>query len=246
MKKSILLYAILFGVSISCQQESAILFQDDFEHHEVNKSPDSPWKVYGEGTVAIDTTKSFSGKQSVHFVSGEGYKNRAFIGLDHLFPVQGNTYYGKLKMYVEEASPDGIHWTMIQSSGKVQGEQFSAEVRYGGQHHKNIMANYDTQGVRSDCWQHSNVQLPEQEWFTIDWFFDGTHNLMKFWLNGKEVSSVTVQDKGEGCVANDTNGQWKFPVFENVLVGWVDYQTGGGHRSVWIDDVILSTTMIKE
>ncbi len=245
MRELTILYILVFFLG-GCSKNETILFKDDFENHKVGQVPGAPWEKTGEGTVLIDDTKSFSGGQSVHLVSGEGYTNRAFIGIDHIFPILQNKYYGKLKMYVEEASPDGIHWTMIQSSGKVSDGSFSAEVRYGGQHHKRLMANYDTNGVKSDCWQHSEIEIPEQEWFSLQWYFDGSKNTMKLWLNEEEITSISVIDKGEGCVDKGTNGKWKFPVFENVLIGWVDYQTGGGKRSIWIDDVVISSDLIQE
>lgn len=235
--KNFILFLFL-TLCVSCQNEH-ILFQDDFEAYTVGEAPQAPWKKEGAGKVAIDTTKHYSGKQSVHFTSGEGYKNRALIGLSHIFPVAENRYYGSLQLYVAKASPDGVHWTMIQSSGQVPGKNYRSEVRYGGQHNQQLMANYETMGVASDCWQHSSVKIPENQWCSLKWFFDGTTDTMKLWLNDVLVEEITVTGSGQGCVANDTNGQWSFPVFENIFVGWVDYQTGGGTRNVWIDDVTI-------
>jgi len=243
-------YTYISGIIIcvlffSCTKKSVILFEDDFENHTIGKIPGTPWKKTGNGIAIIDTSRAFSGNQSVHFSTGAGYRNRAFIGLDHLFPLKKNKYYGSLHMYVEEASPNGIHWTMIQSSGKVKDKNYSSQVRYGGQHHKKLMANYETKGVKSDCWQHSEVKIPEKTWFTLQWHFDGNHNKMQLWLNGKIIESISTIKRGNDCLENDTNGIWKFPVFENILVGWVDYQTGGGNRHVWIDDVIISTNLLE-
>ncbi|WP_147405015.1 hypothetical protein [Aquimarina sp. AD10] len=238
--KSCILIIISVFVVCSCAKDT-ILFEDNFEGHTLGNIPNKPWKKSGAGIVVIDTLKSFSGNKSVHFISGEGYKNRAFIGLDHIFPIVKNCYFGTMKMYVEEASPNGVHWTMLQSSGKVRSQNFSAEIRYGGQHQKHLMANYDTQGLKSDCWKHSQVKIPEKKWFTLKWMFDGDRNTMKLWLDGTIVEAITVKDYGEGCAFDEVNNKWIFPVFENVLMGWVDYQTGGGTRNVWIDDVVITT-----
>ena len=133
---------------------------------------------------------------------------------------------------------------MIQSSGKVKGTDFSSEIRYGGQHQKKLMANYDTQGVKSDCWQHSQTKIPEKKWFKLQWHFNGNEDHMQLWLDGVFIESISLEGKGEGCAESGTDGKWKFPVFENVLVGWVDYQTGGGDRNIWIDDIVISTNQI--
>lgn len=242
MSKYFLLIIILTAFC-ACDAKKSILFSDDFESYAEGEVPAAPWVKSGGGKVFVDASKSRSGKKSVHFISGEQYKNRAFIGLfdKAIFPLKKNRYYGQMFMWVDEASPDGVHWTMLQSSGKVTGKNFSAEIRYGGQHRKRLMANYETNGVKSDCWQHSTVQIPEKRWFKIAWFFDGKNNLMKFWLDGKPLDEIAVKDKGEGCVSNDLEGKWLFPVFENIQIGWVDYQPNGGERNVWIDDFQISS-----
>jgi len=66
--------------------------------------------------------------------------------------------------------------------------------------------------------------------------FDGNGNTMKLWLNDVLVESLIVINQGEGCVSEETNGQWRFPIFENVFIG----QTGGGTRNIWVDDVVIS------
>jgi hypothetical protein len=149
-------------------------------------------------------------------------------------------------MFVEEASPDGVHWTMLESSGKIPGKDIVAEVRYGGQHGKRLMANYETVGTRTDCWQHASVKIPERKWFKINWFFDGTRNTMRIWIDDKPVNEITVKGRGEGCLGNDLNDEWIFPVFENVQIGWVDYQLKGGTRDVWIDDFAISSKPLRK
>ena len=231
----------------ACDTKKSLLFADDFESYKVGAVPASPWVKSGGGKVYVDDTKSHTGQKSVHFISGEQYKNRAFIGLfdKSIFPLKKNRYYGSMFMWVDEASPDGVHWTMLQSSGKVADKNFSSEIRYGGQHQKRLMANYETNGVKSDCWQHSSVKIPEKGWFKVEWFFDGNNNSMKFWLDDKPLEEIAVKDKGSGCVNNDLDGKWLFPVFENVQIGWVDYQSNGGARNVWIDDFRISTKPLK-
>ncbi|MFK8101891.1 MAG: hypothetical protein AB8G15_05185 [Saprospiraceae bacterium] len=231
---------LILCFSLACQEEAVILFQDDFESYPLGKITQGPWTTAGAGAIRIDETNAFSGRQAVQFISGEGYANRAFLALETIFPLLGNQYFGKLNMYLETASPDGIHWTMIQSSGKVAGQNFRAEVRYGGQHQKQLMANYDTQGVTSDCWQHAPIPIPEGRWFSLAWEFNGPQNQMKLWLDGKLIEALTIDGRGEGCVENGTQGQWLFPVVEKLSLGWVDYQEGGGTRKLWIDDVVIS------
>jgi hypothetical protein len=130
---------------------------------------------------------------------------------------------------------------MIEASGSVKNTNYQASVRYGGQHKKQLMANYDTKGVKSDCWQHSEVKIPEGEWFTIDFVFDANNNEMQCAINGKNIEKLHVVNQGEGCLENDLNNQWIFPVFDTLSLGWADYQMGGGQRTIWIDDVRIKS-----
>lgn len=223
----------------------SLLFTDDFESYNEGEVPASPWVKSGGGKVFVDAEKSHSGRNSVHFVSSEQYKNRAFIGLfdKSIFPLKKNRYYVSMFMWIDEALTNGVHWTILQSSGKVADKNFSSEIRYGGQHQKRLMANYETNGVKSDYWQHSSFQIPEKRWFKVAWFFDGGNNSMKFWLDDNPLDKIAVKDKDEGCVSNDLSGEWLFPVFENVQIGWVDYQPHGGERNLWIDDFRISTNV---
>lgn len=234
---------VLLLFLMACQPNPKVYFADDFESYESQQIPGGKWGVDGVGTVLVDEEKAASGSRSIHFVSGEGYAKRAFLTLDNFLPPGINRYYGSMKMYVTKASPDGIHWTMIESSGQVPDQTFRAAIRYGGQQNKHLMANYDTQGVKSDCWQHSSTVIPEGRWFTVSWYFDTEKNHSQLWLDGKLLTDITIEGSGQGCLDNETNGQWLFPTPERLSLGWVDYQTGGGDRSVWIDDVVITAAL---
>lgn len=225
----------------SCKEEGDLIFHDSFEYYDVGFVPKGPWAASGNGLIKVDSAKSHSGDFSVYFESGEGFSNRAFLRLigNPLFPFSYNRITGSFYIWLEEASPDGIHWTMVQAGGPVQDEEYKSEVRYGGQHQKRLMANYDTQGANTDCWHHSATALPEKEWVKVGWQFDGMNKTMKFWLNDRLIDDLTIVEKGQGCIGNDLEGKWVFPVFEELVIGWVDYQSGGGTRRFWIDDVML-------
>lgn len=226
-------------IAMSCKSDGDIIFHDSFEYYDVGVAPLGPWSKTGAGIVRVDTTKSYTGKQSIYFESGEGFNNRAFLRLEGtpLFPFMYNRISGSFYIWLDEASPNGIHWTMVQATGKVKDQDFKSEIRYGGQHEKKLMANYDTKGKKTDCWHHSDLMMPEKEWAKIGWQFDGKNQLMKFWLNDELIEDLTVLGKGQGCVSHELDDQWIFPVFDELMIGWVDYQTGGGTRRFWIDEV---------
>ena len=230
------------GASGSANTCAGTLICDDFEAY--TGKPAAPWTVNtNQGTVAIDTERHMSGKQSVKFsTTGANTYQRAFIGVEGApFPLTGNAFYGRMMIYATSAANDGVHWTMIQAEGPVAAQGITnATVRYGGQQMKSLMANYDSTGKKSDCWQHSATKMPEAQWACMQWYFDGKTNTQKFWLNGVAIDDLTVTGKGQGCIDHETNDMWYFPQsFSKAYVGWESYQKDDA-RTVWIDDVALS------
>lgn len=232
-------------------------FCEDFEGHPEGAAPGAPWtNDIGEGSAVVESGKSVSGARAVHFTTGNAYGGRALLGLDvpEVFPTKH--LYGRLRMWLTQASPDGVHWTMIEANGPTQAagvwndQPFSATIRYGGQHEQRLMANYDTPGYYdnnmgpgSDCWHHSQQKIPEGVWACMEWEFDSDGRTMRFWLDGQEVADLTVGEMGQGCIHHDTMDQWYYPNMERMSVGWVDYQDGGA-RELWIDDITVGPARV--
>jgi len=197
------------------------------------------------GNVSIDSAQHKSGTKAVKFTTtGALDYQQAYISLDKIFPIANNAFYGRLMIYATKAANDGVHWTMIEGEGAATAQGItSAKVRYGGQHEQRLMANYDSSGKASDCWQHSASKMPEGKWTCMEWYFDGAGNTQKFWLDGKAIDDLTVTGEGEGCVSQETQGKWIYPSFARVDLGWESYQKDDP-REVWIDDVAIGTTQI--
>jgi len=112
------------------------LFCDDFEEDAVGQPPAAPWSPStNAGTVAVDSTRAFSGSKAVlaSAPNGPTYR-RAFIGLGSgspIFPGAASEMYGRAMIWLE-AAPTEVHWTMIQAQGPAADGTHNAEYRYGG------------------------------------------------------------------------------------------------------------------
>jgi hypothetical protein len=230
------------GAASGCQ---GALLCDDFESYA--DTPGAPWKVTknSAGNVVIDGAQHRSGSKAVKFTtSGAMSYQQAFISLEKIFPIANNAFYGRMMIYATAAAKDGVHWTMIEGEGANTAEGIdNAQVRYGGQQMKSLMANYDSSGKKSDCWRHSATKMPEAKWACMEWYFDGATNTQKFWLDGKAIDDLTVMGQGDGCINQDTGGKWIYPSFSRLNLGWTSYQTDDP-REVWIDDVAIGTSQI--
>lgn len=228
---------------------SGALICDDFESY--TGTPAGPWKVTKTdfGNVSIDSTQHRSGTKAVKFTTTGGmapdkYYQLAYISAEKIFPVANNAFYGRMMYYVTKAANDGVHWTMIEGEGPATAQGISnALVRYGGQQQQRLMANYDSTGKKSDCWQHSATKIPEAQWACMEWYFDGATNTQKFWLDGKAIADLTVIEEGDGCLSQDTGGKWIYPSFTRLNLGWGTY-VKDDPREAWIDDVAVGTTRI--
>jgi hypothetical protein len=225
------------------------LLCDDFESYAVGSPPGAPWSVSTNGgSVTIDSTRAYSGTRSVHVTTdGMAPYRQAYFSVSGapVFPVAGNVVFGRMMIWLTAAPTMTTHWTNIQGEGPVTGQSqsYRAFTRYGGQVSEQLMANYDTSGVSSDCWQHSQVPIPTQRWACFEWRFDGPNNEMDFWLDGTSISALTVIGQGSGCISNGTNGKWNLPEYDTLRLGWEHYQTSIP-IDMWIDDVGIDSKRI--
>jgi len=234
-----------------------VLFCDDFEDDAPGQAPLAPWVASTNGaTVAVDTTRAFSGANSVHVFSdtAAAYR-RGYFALQGqpVFPAASTAMYGRIMVWLESVpiTPPNmplVHWTMIQGEGLARQGDHNALYRYGGQQQAGagFMANYETTDpTNTDCYQHSQTRIPVGTWTCLEWHFVQATNEMQLWLNGTEVTDVHIVDRGAGCLGNDLQGVWEAPPqFQSIYLGWERYQTPTNDGNLWIDDVAISTTRI--
>ncbi len=222
------------------------LLCDGFEEDTPGQAPGTPWQTsLNGGSVQVDSTRAFKGSHSVHISAEAKSYARAYMSVSGapLFPVAGNQFFGRMMMYVSAAPEGSVHWTNIQAEGPVAGQTYRSMYRYGGQQNKRLMANYETEGTASDCWQHSATTLPEAKWTCMEWHFDGTTDRMELWLDGKALSDLSVDERGEGCLGNGTGGNWYAPTFDVLRLGWEHYQNTSA-KDLWIDEVAVGSTRL--
>ncbi|UQA59460.1 hypothetical protein [Polyangium aurulentum] len=231
------------------------LFCDDFEAFAAQGEPSGAWAVSkNKGAAVVDTTRAHSGKQSVKITTdaSSSYKSVLMAYSDKL-PVAANVVHGRMMMWLESAPTGTVHWTFIAGQGPVEGQNYTAIYRYGGQHPitnngafvgSKLMANYETNGIGSDCWHHAKDEVvPVGKWACVEWKFDGPKNEMQFWLDGAEIQTLHVQGAGQGCVHQPADFPWTAPSFEKMAIGWESYQADEA-RTMWIDDVVISEAPI--
>ena len=241
------------------------IYCDNFDSYAPGGDPGGKWVTSkNNGSISVDTTRAHSGASSVKFTADKssGYRSVMLALKDKsLLPVAGNVVYGRMMFWLESAPEGTVHWTFLDGQGPVPNQPYSAVYRYGGQLPvtqngtfvaSQMMANYDSpssygnppMGPSSDCWLHSDKKvIPVGAWTCAEWRFDGPNNEMHFWMNGTEVPDLTMKDTGQGCVHQPQTYTWEAPSFEQLDLGWESYQADEA-RTMWVDDVVISTTRV--
>ena len=234
------------------------LFCEDFESYATGAAPAGSWTTsVNNGTVVVDGTRHNSGSHAVRTATNAGSSTKtAYIKLgDPVLPVANNSVFGRFYMYLESAPSTDVHFTLVQAGGLVGSEGYHALYRYGGQHPiadgttfvgAQWMANYETPdsysgtGPKSDCWHHADKKVvPTGKWACIEWQFDGPTNTMRLWQDAQEMTDLTVEDSGDGCVGNLAGFPWTAPKFDHLEIGFESYQTDD-ERVMYVDDVAVS------
>lgn len=242
---------------------TSALFCDDFEAYGDTGEPGGAWSVrVNDAALTMDTERAFSGTKSVK-VSAAGESGRVaylVLGGAPVFPVAGNHYFGRMRVWLDSAPTDSVNWNFIEGEGVIAGNpEYRAQLRYGGQHPitdggtflgSQLKANYETPdsdggtGPGSDCWKHADkVVMPVGAWACVEWEFDGPNDTMRLWLDGVAVESATVAGRGDGCMNASDDSPWTAPTFQELHLGWQAFQADA-ERTLWIDDVALNTTRV--
>lgn len=217
---------------------------DSFESATVGQPPPAPWKPSpgSGGTVVVSSDRAYRGKNSVKVSTSSAQYQRAMFDFESAF---GADLYGRMMVWLEEPAADGVHWTMLDGVGKIPSmSTVEAHVRYGGQLQGKLMANYDTVGKSTDCWQHSATAMPIGAWVCFVFHLKGSTNEMTLAKDGVDVADLHVVDKGQGCIGNDLGGEWLAPAYAKASLGWESYQQDVGH-TMYVDDVVLDVAPVS-
>jgi hypothetical protein len=223
------------------------LLCEDFEAYAVGGNLAPTWNtdVIG-GTIGVDSSRPFRGGKGLHISAKASTPNLLQITKQGapLFPVPGNTFYGRMMMWLTQMPTGEVHFNTVQANGLLPGSTRIAKYAYGAMYAR-LMAGYtirtDEAALPSvDCGKSAATGYPEKKWVCVEWKFDGANNEMHTWLDGKAQTGVDVIKVGGGCVAAPPGGVWQAPVFNKLMVGWYA-QPFNQPVEMWIDDLAVGS-----
>ncbi|HXI57682.1 MAG TPA: hypothetical protein VNO55_16570 [Polyangia bacterium] len=204
------------------------------------------WSVMQtSATVQVDTTKPFAGGKGLHLTApGGGAKTAALLVRQGapLFPIAGNSFYGRMMVWITDA-PAGVHFNNVIASGNLPNSTRIAKYGFGALAAKTTAAytvRNDPAGPPVvDCYFGGGPAVPTRQWVCVEWRFDGAGNEMHYWYDGKPVSDV-VKNAGV-CVAGSAP-VWTAPTFADIQLGWFQNQASTIPLEMWMDDIVIHDT----
>ncbi|WP_339073906.1 hypothetical protein [Teredinibacter turnerae] len=252
----------LTAAASTCPLEN--MFCESFETSSITGSYD------GSSEAKISTVRAYDGKHALHVVGAGGGYNRQFFKVPLSETPFAKRHFGRAMVWLSDRNAADADFTLLQlagpattQSGAPEGFEVALRGRVDGRY-DHLFSNYDTYPVTdnsagkkwsTDCWQHpafsdtkppaSTYRVPKNQWFCLAWFVDVERDSLAFWLDGKPLEEITVNGKGQGCVAHSQADKWLAPSELTYLgIGIEQYQKTAKRRELFIDDIALSQSPV--
>jgi hypothetical protein len=205
------------------------------------------------GTLAIDTTRAFSGTHSLkaHIDGGGQGGGRLWASGGALFAPTRRHLYGRFMMWNTNDS-NSIHWTLFGASGVVPSPSPAAghttTYLFSAADDKKWMAVFYDNQTQQDCWNHASepipVAPPTDHWTCVAFEADADAIHYRLSLDNRPITSFSVNTTGQGCLAVPGNTPWYGPSFDRFYLGAMSFHPMSGPLDVWFDDLVVDTAPV--
>jgi hypothetical protein len=206
----------------SCAGLTGAKFCEDWDKLPAGK-PNGAYSV--SSGVVVDTSKAFSGAQSLHFQKltkpASGTPN---IDFTQQFPLASNDMHGRAMIFMAQTPQTSSHWNFITSSNS-GGTEWSI----GGQYGKfELVCDPPDNGLDS------KTAFPGGKWVCMQWQFKYPGNDNTTFVT--KIDGVSV-DQGEFTGANSKGEKWKAGTWNNLKLGWEVFGSSDTDVEFWVDDL---------
>ncbi len=210
--------------------------------------------VQGSGTLAIDTTRAYSGTQSLkaHINGAAQGGGRLWTQNAALFAQPRRHLYGRFMMWNSNDS-NSVHWTIFGASGVVPtGNPSSGHTTtylFSAAEDKKFMAVFYDNQTQQDCWHHATelvpVAPPGDHWTCVSFEADADAIRYRMSLDGRAITSFSVDTTGDGCLNAPGTTPWYGPSFDRFYLGALSFHAMSGPLDVWFDDLVVDTQPVE-
>jgi hypothetical protein len=197
----------------------------------------------------VDGLQHARGSHALHITqNGNGL---SYIKETKTFPEPRDTYFGRAFFYFKSLpTPPGMtyaHWTILAASGTgVPGEIRVSGQLQNGSNLFGVGTDNRTDGGTGD-WTNSDKDpagspspVPLGQWICIEWMHKGDTNETAFWWDDVSHPSLSTTSSVHGGNAVP----FLLPEFDNVWIGWQEYQTSTEPFELWVDEIAIDGARI--
>jgi len=217
----------------------------------VSNTPGSPINA------TIDTSFFFSPPSSLHINCTAANSTTALLSENLAAPWP--QIYGRSMVYFDSDAtyqlPLNVHSWIFQAQGinsYYNVTPFNATVGPSGTVSMNIIVgnphialNYHWSNTGAEQSVTSKLSITPNNWFCLQWYYDGPGSNVMVWVNGTVYLNVTHNKSFTAYTPVDST-DWRFPDapgWNKFQFGYQHYQTLNKSVSLHLDDFVLDTQM---
>lgn len=212
---------------------------EGFEQYTPAAAPNGSWTASqrGNGKIVVDTTRAFSGKQSLH-VTGKMNADRANIS--KVIQTESPTAYVRFMFYAAGyPASSGVH-TRLMRIGAANAASGNPDSSYS-------LASYNGTAIEKvnsiylrDTGTKLNAPNTLNRWNCWEFAIDKSGGVGKvkvqIWLDGRELPLSPAGSSSHGM----TSPSWDPIPFESFMLGLDGFQADEQAADFWIDDLLVT------
>jgi len=213
---------------------------EDFEGAAVGENPEG-WGlresgVFGGNGMGVTDEDAALGSQSFRLNSGES--GAQWLNYMGDISMLADGHWGRMfvRMGTPVPWPAGgvIHGDLVEARGNWRGS--THQVRWAAIENAQMQHNwgYNVQTSNAGEFIHetSYIYTWPDAWFCLEWHHDQATQQATLWIDDEEVLAVTAADDPQ------------MPTFDDISVGWANYQPASPEFVVYLDEVVLDDARI--
>jgi hypothetical protein len=225
------------GATGSCGSNAIVC--DDFDQYPAASAPAGGWTpaLRGEGKIVVDTTRAFSGKQSLHVT---GKMNRDHANISRPIQTTSPTAYVRFMYYgTSYPASSGVH-TRLARLGTTQAASGNPYTSYSLASYNGIAIERVNSIYLRDTGTKLNDAKLLNRWACLEFAVDMSGGAGKvkvnIWIDGKALTLSAAGSSSHG----QTDATWDPLAFEVFMLGLDGYQDDAQLADFWIDDLLVT------
>jgi hypothetical protein len=229
---------------------ASYLLCEDFEATQVGQTP-SGWQKRGD-PVAVADDEAASGTHALKIGPRDNGERRISRDAASL----PTTHWGRVRFKVQLPVPDAfVHSTLVAFSGRSPAADMAElEVRVvdtvkesvqgfnndGNGSHFQVLYNVQPQSRGEFATGSSYDWRFDDAWHCAEWYIDSAQQAYRFFLDGTEIDEIAIMNGAGNYEGSEIPSAW-----QELRVGWNNYQAAPPGFTAWIDDFALDDQRIE-